>query len=347
MTKLFCTVAAALSLNALNTNAFLNSPLRKTTTSTSGNSSIQLKLKSTTSNTEQTQDLFYAAAGKPTVDMNKYNIPMDQILQEWTALLTAQSSMQAEGIYLNVKNSKELFADTLQYKVKRDGGLGLILTELAGGREDGVGITIIEEIVKGGNSENVGILPGDSIVAVSVSQGGNVVGETDGGAMETNEQRVSASTECLAYDSTIDVLTSLPPPSSPDEVLDIRVKRIRRKPKVAVKLQYPPEENLPDTTIELFSGENLRRAMLTRGIKLNDALSRRFDSGGTGDCGADGTCATCVIGVAKGEELLSPMKQQEEQILANKPRWRMACKAVVGYGMAEGEMTLQVNPKRW
>ncbi len=59
------------------------------------------------------------------------------------------------------------------------------------------------------------------------------------------------------------------------------------------------------------------------------------------------TCATCVVSVTKGNELLSPMKIQEEQILAKKPRWRMACKAVVGYGMTEGEMTLQVNPKRW
>ncbi len=129
---------------------------------------------------------------------------------------------------------------------------------------------------------------GDSIVGLTISQGGDLVKSNNGGIMETSEERISASTECLGYDSTVDVLTSLPPPSSSDEVIEVRVKRIRRKPKVSVKLQYPPEENIPDTTIELFSGENLRRAMLTRGIKLNDALSRRFDSGGTGDCGADG-----------------------------------------------------------
>jgi ferredoxin len=75
--------------------------------------------------------------------------------------------------------------------------------------------------------------------------------------------------------------------------------------------------------------------------------AQRFDSGGSGDCGSDGTCATCVVGVAKGMELLSPMGQQEEQILSKKPRWRMACKTVVGYGMVEGNMTLQVNPRQW
>lgn len=53
------------------------------------------------------------------------------------------------------------------------------------------------------------------------------------------------------------------------------------------------------------------------------------------------------MGVTKGKELLSPMGEQEAQILSKKPRWRMACKTVVGYGMAEGEMTLQVSPRQW
>jgi ferredoxin len=114
-----------------------------------------------------------------------------------------------------------------------------------------------------------------------------------------------------------------------------------------VKLQYPPESKEPDVFIELFAGENLRRAMLTRGVKLNDALARRFDSGGTGDCGAEGTCATCVVKVTKGMELLSPAKQQEAQILSQKPKWRLACKAVVGYGMSQGDLTIQVNPRQW
>ena len=48
-----------------------------------------------------------------------------------------------------------------------------------------------------------------------------------------------------------------------------------------------------------------------------------------------------------GKELLSPTSTQEAQILAKKPRWRMACKAIVGYGMQEGDMTLQVNPRQW
>ena len=290
--------------------------------------------------------LFYAAAGAPIVDMNKYNIPLERSVNEWTAVLQPKSSMHEEGIFLKAKSDKELFVDTLQYKVTREGGLGLVLTELAGGREDGVGITIIEEIIQGGNAEHSGIIPGDSIVGLTLTQN-KKASSSSSSSMNIDEETIRVSTECLAYDPTIEALTSLPPASSTEEEIIITVKRIRRQPKVSLKLQYPPELEEPDNNIELFAGENLRRALLTRGIKLNDPLAERFDSGGLGDCGADGTCATCVIGVTKGMELLSPIGQQESQILSKKPKWRMACKTVVGHGMSEGEMTIQVSPRQW
>ena len=271
--------------------------------------------------------------------MNRYNIPLTSCIENWTAVLQAETSMQSAGIFLKPKDS-ELFVDTLKYTIKRSGGLGLILTELAGGREDGVGITIIEELVEGGNSDGSGIQPGDSIVALTVMK-------SESNGMNVEEERVSVATECLCYDATIEALMSLPEVVSDDDVVILTVKRLRRQPKVSVKLQYPPSENLKDASIELFAGENLRRALLTRGIKLNDKLAERFDSGGMGDCGADGTCATCVVSVSKGMDLLSPMNQQEEQILKKKPRWRMACKAVVGHGMTEGELTIQVSPRQW
>ena len=55
----------------------------------------------------------------------------------------------------------------------------------------------------------------------------------------------------------------------------------------------------------------------------------------------------CVVAVSKGDELLSPKAIQEAQILKKNPRWRMACKTVVGHGMQDGEMTIQVNPRQW
>ena len=364
----------------------------------------------------QVQNSYYAAAGAPAVDMSRYDLPLDRTIDEWTAVVQASSSLQEGGVFLKAKDAKkELFVDTLQFSIRRAGGLGLILTEIAGGRSDGIGITIVEEILAGGNSAGLGLVPGDSIVSLSVST------STGNGDVDTTR----VSTECLGYDATIDAITSLPPPASDDEAVTLTVKRVRRQPRISIRLQYPPDAGEEDVTIELFAGENLRRAMLTRGIKLNDRLVRRglpappspplaisslsfpvaktseldsisphffphvssltpkialvassspllritkiemtspsppgtrasgrrqaerFDSGGSGDCGSDGTCATCVVGVSRGMELLSPMGQQEGQILSKKPRWRMACKAVVGYGMVEGDMTLQVNPRQW
>merc|ERR1712157_157068 len=212
--------------------------------------------------------------------------------------------------------------------------------EIAGGREDGVGITVIEEVLDGGNAEGSGIVAGDSIVAVSVVQ-------TNGNGMSAKEEQLEVSTECLGYDATIEALMSLPSPTSSEDLITLTIKRIRKQPKINVKLQYPPALGEPDVGIELFAGENLRRALLTRGIKLNDKFARRLDSGGSGDCGSDGTCATCVVSVTNGSELLSPMSVQEGKILSKKPRWRMACKATVGYGMTEGDLTIQVSPRQW
>ena len=62
--------------------------------------------------------------------------------------------MQSAGIFLKAKDS-ELFVDSLKYSIRRSGGLGLILSEIAGGREDGIGITIIEEVVGGGMPKGV------------------------------------------------------------------------------------------------------------------------------------------------------------------------------------------------
>mmetsp|Transcript_28344 Transcript_28344/g.57963 ORF Transcript_28344/g.57963 Transcript_28344/m.57963 type:complete len:88 (+) Transcript_28344:324-587(+) len=87
--------------------------------------------------------------------------------------------------------------------------------------------------------------------------------------------------------------------------------------------------------------------MLVRGVKLNDPLAKRFDTKSEGNCGAGGLCRTCAVSVLRGGELLSPQKTAEAQMLGDEPRWRLACKAFVGYGMTEGEVTVAVNPRQW
>jgi len=223
-------------------------------------------------------------------------------------------------------------------------GMGIMLEEIAGGRADGLGITIVTGLVEGGPAEGCGILKGDCISSIAVKK--RTQDEDGRAAWDTVE---SVSTECLGYDATVDAILGLPDMEARegDEVFMLTMKRLRRKPKVQLKILYPPSQNEPDFDLELFSGENLRRAMLARGVKLNDPLAKRFDNGGDGNCGAEGTCTTCVVSVSRGQDLLNQPGLQEKQMLQDTPRWRLGCRAIVGYGGREGKIVLRVNPRQW
>lgn len=281
------------------------------------------------------------------VDRNRYNIDIDRIAQEWTAEVVPGSSLREAGVYLGAKSPADLMIDTITVELtRRQGeGLGLQLLEIAGGRDDGLGITVVDGIVEGGIADGSDVMVGDSIAAITVVK--TTASSSGGSSLSQSEVRESVETECSGYDKTVEAIMSLPPIDGDDEKVVLSLKRLRRKPKVILTLQYPPAEEEEDITLELFAGENLRRAMLTRGVKLNDPLSRRFDSGGTGDCGGEATCSTCVVSVTQGAELFNPQKTQEKQMLVKNPRWRLACKAIVGYGDREGIMTVRVNPRQW
>ena len=286
-----------------------------------------------------------AGAGLASVDMNEYNLPIERVVEEWTAKMVAKSANTEGGVKLFARNDREILVDTVQATFSRTpgSGLGVMLQEIAGGREDSIGITLVSGVVEDGPAANSGILPGDSIVKVTVVAKQQEMGS----GLADVETQYSVSTECLGYDAAVAAILSLPPPQTEDETIVVSVKRLRRKPKVQVKLQYPPSQNEPDTTLEVFSGEVLRQAMLVRGVKLNDPLAKRFDDKGVGNCGASGLCTTCAVSVLQGGELLNPMRNQERQMMASNPRWRLACKAVVGFGMQEGNMTIRVNPRQW
>jgi ferredoxin len=305
---------------------------------------INALITSSDYNTEnETPGSSASSLSKGTSDMNRYNLPFDQAVEEWTANMKAASDLEDSGVYLGAKSFKEIFVDNVQisFPRRRDAGMGILLEEIAGGREDGLGITIVSGLVEGGAADKSGILPGDCISSIAIRDITNPI----------TEATSIVSVECLGYDATVDAILSLPAMETTqqeeNEMFVLSIKRLRRKPRVNVTIQYPPDWQEPDITLQLFSGENLRRAMLTRGVKLNDALSRRFDSGGSGDCGAEGTCATCVVSVLKGGELLNPQGIQEQQMLQKNPRWRLGCKAIVGYKFQEGDISLRVNPRQW
>mmetsp|Transcript_5676 Transcript_5676/g.7460 ORF Transcript_5676/g.7460 Transcript_5676/m.7460 type:complete len:330 (+) Transcript_5676:189-1178(+) len=285
--------------------------------------------------------------GQVQVDLNQYNLDsIETIAQEWTANLKQKAAKKEVMVSLGVRSDRELFVDqvTVQAPRRAGEGVGLELTELAGGREDGLGITLVTGVVEGGVTEGLDILPGDSISQITLIRQRRADNRA---TLSEVQEFIPVQTECLSYDATVDVILSLPKYDDRfDEMFEITLKRIRKKPRVNVRLQYPRSQKEKDFTIELFAGENLRMGMLLQGVKLNDPLAQRFDAKNDGNCGAGGICRTCAVSVLKGGDMLNPQKPSEKQMLADNPRWRLACKAIVGYGMKEGTMTIRVNPRQ-
>jgi C-terminal processing protease CtpA/Prc len=145
---------------------------------------------------------------------------------------SAKSANTEGGIKLFAKNKREILVDTVQVSFTRkvEAGLGILLQEVAGGRDDGSGITLVSSILEDGPAANSGILTGDSIIKVTVVKRQKV----EGTGMTDVETQVSVATECLGYDGTVEAIRSLPPAQTDDETLVITVKRLRRKPKVRV-----------------------------------------------------------------------------------------------------------------
>jgi ferredoxin len=285
--------------------------------------------------------------GPPTVDLNQYNLPLDIIETEWTANFVQKSTENKGNVQLRAKNYVENYVDTLivAFPRKGSGGLGIQLVELAGGRSDGIGITTVSGLVDGGSAQESGLNVGDCIASVTLVRRKQIAGDN---VLSEKEEEWSVATECLSYDDTVSAIQTLPAPRAGfEDVFVLKVKRLRRRPKVKVNLQYPPDQQEEDACIEMYAGENLRQGMLVRGVKLNDPLAKRFDTKQGGNCGAGGLCRTCSVAVVSGGDALNPQRPAEKQMLQDNPRWRLACKAIVGYGMKEGEMTIKVNPRQW
>jgi len=291
--------------------------------------------------------------GEPAVDLNQYNLPLSVIQEGLTANFVQKPTENRGKIRLQARDNTAHYVDAMIVTIPRmqenGGGLGIELLELAGGRSDGIGITIVSGLVAGGPAEDAELNPGDVLSSVSLIRRRKQQQQQQSAMIAEEEEEFSVSTECLAYDGTVEAIGRTIPPldNRYEDVFVLKVKRLRRLPKVTVRLQYPPEQNEPDTTIEMYAGENLRQGMLIRGVKLNDPLAKRFDTKSEGNCGAGGLCRTCSVCVMAGDDALNPQRVAEKQMMQDTPRWRLACKAVVGYGMKEGEMIVRVNPNQW
>ena len=335
-------------------------------------STHRTKLTKTTSSTtlyEQPINLNELLGKASPATKKNYNLPPDIIAdglsaQIVTRLNKAVNDMrETTEVILVPKNNEDHFIDTFRVDIPiplDSPGLGIELLEIEGGREDGLGIVIVNDLVSGGNAQRAlekqttaqeVIMFGDSISFAEL------ILRRSGSTLEEKTDVLSARMECLGYDATVEALGNMLSTLSDENdkrnieeaTMILTMRRLRRRPQLQVKLYYPPSQDLAPETIKLMPGDNLRMAMLQKGVKLNDPLAQRYDGKptGSGNCGSGGLCRTCAVSVMRGGELLSPQKPNEKKMLEDTPRWRLACKSWVGYEMKEGEISIQVNPRQW
>mmetsp|Transcript_24569 Transcript_24569/g.23610 ORF Transcript_24569/g.23610 Transcript_24569/m.23610 type:complete len:333 (-) Transcript_24569:427-1425(-) len=282
-----------------------------------------------------------AVKDKQAVDPNIYNIPLEKAAELWTASVQESNNLdRIAGVpYMDSKSKDYYVDDILSVEVSRNGGLGLELLELAGGRDDGIGVTIISGVTKGGNAERAGIIPGDSISAVTVYETGTSGSASSSGLVEESKSRV-CDTECRDFDNTIDALANFPGDDASAVYLDL--KRIRRWPKIQVQVEYPPSQCAEGVDnvkkLEFFAGENLKRALQNRGIVLSDPGNPKCDY-----CGS----SACYVSIIKGKAILNPIGITEEKLMKQNTNCRLSCKTTVGYNMVEGDLKLKVNLSQW
>ncbi|OIW03805.1 hypothetical protein TanjilG_30081 [Lupinus angustifolius] len=103
---------------------------------------------------------------------------------------------------------------------------------------------------------------------------------------------------------------------------------------------------LPDGTPDIHyrsssGGQKLRNVMLDTNIDLYGPYSRALLN-----CGGGGTCATCMVEVLEGTELLNPRTDKEKEKLKRKPKnWRLACQTIVGKPDSRGAVVIQQLPE--
>lgn len=78
----------------------------------------------------------------------------------------------------------------------------------------------------------------------------------------------------------------------------------------------------------------------------------RFDSPyQTGDCGGEGTCGTCTVGIIEGKELINGKVLVEDKAMKQQgcpPNWRWACRTTIGgeaVGNQGGKIKVVLRPQ--
>jgi ferredoxin len=202
------------------------------------------------------------------------------------------------------------------------GGLGLILTEVAGSN-DGRGLVLVSDVTGNALEADPPILVGDVITAIMTPE---FKGRTTG----------------LNYDRTVEVIGEAKEATT-NGMITLEINRLVERAAITVEV----DDGTSVRKIEALAGENLRRLLLRKHTQLYDDRSKRFDMPfATGDCGGEGLCGTCLVNVKQGDELLGPKSMDEELVTRGRPTsWRASCRAVVGPDNQGGTIRLEIRPQ--
>ncbi|XP_073127982.1 photosynthetic NDH subunit of subcomplex B 3, chloroplastic isoform X1 [Henckelia pumila] len=119
-----------------------------------------------------------------------------------------------------------------------------------------------------------------------------------------------------------------------------------QEPNPTVSLAFVSSVLLPDGSPDVHyrtasGGKKLRDIMLDNNIELYGPYARALLN-----CAGGGTCATCMVEVVEGRDLLSPRTEKEKEKLKKKPKnWRLACQTTVGGPESRGLVVIQQLPE--
>lgn len=212
----------------------------------------------------------------------------------------------------------------------QDGGLGLVLMEVAG-NSDGRGLVLVREIV-GQNAVQADIQVGDVITCVWTGMGANKVQERTTG---------------LNYDETVCSIGRVKEAALAMNAgaMSLELNRMVERANVRVEVDDGSSDGIK--VIDALAGENLRRLLMRKSIPLYDRDTKRYDMPyATGDCAGEGLCGTCLVKVNKGMEHLSEPDDHEKSIVKGRPtNWRAACRTTIGADNKPSTLRILTHPQ--
>lgn len=219
-----------------------------------------------------------------------------------------------------------------------DSDLGLVLTQVAGNM-DGRGLVLVSDIIT--STGGVGTAAATARPAIQV-------GDTIVGIAVGNDFRERCT--ALNYDRTVEIIRDAKQHaamSGSGTTITLELNRLVPRAEIVVQVEDASQVETKTQEIRALAGENLRRMLLRKGIKLYDSKTKRFDMPyAVGDCAGEGLCGTCLVQIQKGAELLNEQDHMEQIITKGRPAsWRASCRTIVGVDNKPGRVEIRIKPQ--